>query len=433
MHYVWQHRLVLAGDMVTTDGRRVEIIDPGMLNRDAGPDFFNAKVRIGSDMWCGNVEMHVRASDWYKHGHDSDRAYDSVILHVVGADDCSVSVDGGRMLPQMVMQCAPDFSERYRNMVDAPSERLACFNELREVPKIYVSDCLTAMAFERLYEKSERILTLFDRLDGNWPEAVYVTLARALGFGLNSQAFEQLALAVPLRTLLKHRDNAEAIEGLLFGHAGLLPASLAEQDPRVQLMQREYRFMCHKFGLQPPAPIVWKMARTRPQNFPHRRIAALAAMVADGFAVASYVSSICTLEEARSVFDDIILPYYWTRRFTFGPMGGVSMSRAFSRSSIDSLVINVVVPSMYAYGLRYGDEAMQRRAVELLEELPAERNTVTRLFEAAGVECRDAFMSQALIQLRRAYCEPRKCLYCRLGHRFLSHKAKYCPGGSLQI
>lgn len=429
MHYVWQHRLLLPRDMVTTDGERVEIIDPGVLNRDAGPDFFNAKVRIGSDMWCGNVEMHVRASDWHRHGHDADRAYDSVVLHVVGADDCRIDLPGGRRLPQMVMQCAPDFNERYRAMVDGPSDRLACFDELSKAPAVYVTDCVTAMAFERLYEKVDRVLALLNAPGGNWPQTVYATLARALGFGLNGQPFELLAQALPLRVLLKHRDSQLAIRGLLFGHAGLLPDA-TDDNPRVELLRREYAFLCRKFGLEQPRGIVWKMARTRPQNFPHRRIAALAAIVESGFGFSSRLCSVATVDEARALFD-VELPYYWRRRYTFGPANASVSTTAFSRATVDVLVINVVVPLMYAYGAQFGDEAMQERAVGFLEQLPAERNSITRLFAEAGVECRDAFTSQALIQLRRAYCEPRKCLYCRLGHQFLSQKAKYRPGGNI--
>lgn len=426
MHYVWQHRLVLHADMVTTDGERVEIVDPGLLNHDAGPDFFNAKLRIGENMWCGNVEMHLRASDWHRHGHDDDPAYSSVILHVVGAEDCRINLSTGRTLPQMIMRCAPDFHQRYVSMVDSPADRLACFNELKEAPGIYVTDCVTAMAFERLYEKSSRILDLVKRLDGNWTEAFYVTLARALGFGLNGQAFEQLALGVPLRSLLRHRGEPGAVDGLLFGLAGLLPAEYDDSDTYLQIMQREYRFLSHKFQLSPPPGVMWRMARTRPQNFPHRRLAALAAMIDEGFSIASRACSVRTLDEARALFD-VTLPYYWVRRYHFGPKNSSAPARAFSKKSTDTLIINTIIPLLHAYGSFYGDEDMQHLAVELLESLPSEQNSIVRLFEDAGVKSRDAFTSQALIHLRRNYCEPRKCLYCRLGHQFLSQKAKYTP------
>lgn len=424
MHYVWQHRLVLPTDMVTTDGQRVEVVDPGLLNRDAGPDFFNAKVRIGDRIWCGNVEMHLRASDWHRHGHSSDPAYSSVILHVVGASDCHIDMPDGRQLPQMVMQCSPDFSRKYQDMVDSPSDRLACFEELRATPSIYVTDCLTAMAFQRIYDKVDRITALMDRPGGSWVEAFYITLARALGFGLNSEPFEQLAISTPLMSLLKHRDIPEAVEGLLFGQAGLLPGAI---DSHAEILQREYEFLCNKFAIQRPACAAWKMARTRPQNFPHRRIAALASMISDGFTISMKVCAVETLTQARELFEHIALPPYWQRRYTFGPESGRYSLYAFSKASVDVIIINVVVPAIYAYGMQNGIPEMQERAIRLLEEIPPENNNIVRLFRQAGVECRDAFTSQGIIQLRRAFCEQRKCLYCRLGHRFLSQKAKYRP------
>ena len=427
MHYVWQHRLVLASDMITTDGERVEVIDPGTLNQDAGPDFFNAKVRIGGEMWCGNVEMHLRASDWKRHGHDDDAAYQSVILHVVGAEDCRVQVAGGRKLPQMIMRCAPDFNERYRAMVDKPTDRLACYTELSSTPGIYVTDCLTAMAFERLYEKADRIVALSRRLLGQWHEAVYVTMARALGFGLNSEPMERLAISVPLRFLLKHRDAIESVEGLLFGQAGLIPPADPDEEGHVTLIRSEYEFLSHKFRLEAPKDIIWKMSRTRPQNFPHRRIGALAAMIHEGFGIASRIVSVKNTQDARNLFN-YKASYYWGGRYQFGGKPWVKSTDLFSAGSIDILIINVVAPALYAYGQLYGEDDKQQLAVALLEDLPPERNRVTRLFEEAGVKCPDAFMSQAMVQLRRKYCESRKCLYCRLGHHFLSNKAKYRPG-----
>ena len=429
MQFLWQHRLGVATDSVTVDGLPVRIIDQGRLNTDAGPDFFNASVQIGHETCAGNVEIHVRASDWYRHHHDTDPAYDSVILHVVQVDDMRIPRKDGSLIPQMVMKCTPDAARRCNSLVEFAPASLPCTQTIRSLHPIYLTDWITALAMERLFKKSERIQAIVADTGGHWEGAAYITLARALGFGLNSQPFEQLALALPLRTLLKHRDSDEAVQGLLFGQAGLLP-SAPVADPRVELLRREYEFMCHKFGLKAPDGVVWRMARTRPQNFPHRRIAALAAMVIDGFTVASQVCYVENLEQARALFD-VQLPYYWRHRYGFGEAHDPVSTGAFSRASVDVLVINVVVPLLYVYGSRYGEASKQDLAVELLEQLPAERNSITRLFAEAGVECRDAFTSQALIQLWRAYCEPRKCLYCRLGHQFLSQKAKYRPGGSI--
>lgn len=423
MQYVWQHRLWLPDDMRTVDGQALEVLDPGMLNTDSGPDFFNAKVRINGHLWAGNIEIHVRASDWHRHGHDADRAYDTVVLHVVDTDDCRITRPGGEAIPQAVMSCARNFSRSYDEMVNKPGSGLACADEISTLPRIYLTDWITALAFERLYAKADRIEALAERLNGDWREAIYVTLARALGFHTNSDALERLALATPLSRLLHHQGQTLSIEGALFGQAGLipeLPIGSAEGDYASRLIA-EYNFLAAKYGLARPKSLVWKMARMRPQNFPHRRIAVLAAMVADGFDIARKILAVRNADEAAALFN-VRLSEFWTSHYTFDPSDS-RVNSALGRNSINTLIINVVVPILYAYGRVYGNSDMQEKAVDILQSLPAEQNSVIRLFEAGGISCPDAFTGQALIELRRSYCEPRKCLYCRFGHRFLAHKA----------
>ena len=419
MHYVWQHKLWLQGGATTVDGRRVRVIDPGLHNNDAGPDFFNAKLMIGEDMWCGNVEIHVKASDWYRHGHQNDRAYDSVVLHVVGSDDMRISRSDGAEIAQMVMSCAPDFSVSYDRMVNNDDEP-ACRREIGSLAPLYVTDWLSSLAYERLFQKVDRIGELYRRLNGNWNEVIYVTLARALGFGTNAEPFERLALATPLHCLMKHRDSAEAVEGTLFGQAGLLDDP-ADRSHYVGRMQQEYAFMSGKFGLSRPMSLGWKLSRMRPQNFPHRRIATLATLVCQGFCVATEIFNVATVADARRLFD-IELTGYWSRRYNFTAESAPSV-RALSEASITLLIINVVAPLLYAYGQAFDDRGRMETAIDLLHALKPENNMIVRMFADAGIECRDAFTSQALVQLRRNYCEPRKCLYCRLGHRILSRKA----------
>ncbi len=430
MQYVWQHGLWIPGDLRTVDGRRVRVIDRGLLNRDAGPDFFNAKVEIGGRLWAGNVEIHVRASDWHRHGHDADPAYSSVILHVVGRDDARISrPGGGGEIPQIVMDCAPDFHSRYKEMVFGTGP-LVCASELPSVPSIYVSDWLASLALGRLQRKAARVRSLVDEVfEGNWRAAVYVTLARALGFGVNSDAFERLARLVPLKSLMKHSDSIDTVEGLLFGQAGLIPepGALGEPDSLDELyastLRREYAFMRLKFGIAPPAaPLGWKMARMRPPNFPHRRIAALASMVVPSFELGYRIMDVASFDDAAALFS-MPLRGYWSHHYSFGTPASGSPA-AFGASAINTLIINVVAPVQYAYGEMYGHEDMMSRAVNLLDAMKPESNSIIRLFASAGIPCRSALESQALIELRREYCEPRKCLYCRLGHRLLAAKVK---------
>lgn len=424
MHYVWWHRLWSSPSMMTVDGRRVSVIDPGQPNSGSGPDFFNAKVRIDGELWAGNVEIHVRASDWYRHGHHTDPAYDSVILHVVDADDAPVErpVSGGR-IPQVRMPCVADFATRYSRLVESATTELPCATAIAGMSPLYIADWISSLVHERIIGKSERISELLHRFNGDWEETAYVTLARALGRGVNGQAMEQLALATPLRFLRKHSDSTVALEAILFGQAGMLENDMLS-DPYYSTLKREYEFYRVKFGLRQPCAIVWRTAGMRPQSFPYRRVALLAAMTAGGFSMLSRLLEAETVDGIMDVFGVELSPY-WQTRFSFSDAPGRRTS-PLGRGAIQSLVINVAAPLIYTFGTvaraPSGDE-LQDRALALLEQLPAESNSIVSLFASAGLKSRDALTSQALIELRRAYCEPRKCLYCRIGHRLLSLRA----------
>lgn len=421
MQYVWQHRLLLQSDMVTVDGRRVSVIDPGWLNTGAGPDFFNAKIRIGEHLWAGDVEVHVRASDWHRHGHDGDIAYDSVVLHVVDCDDTSVHRSNGEVIAQMRMACSPEFHARYHELVDRADIDLPCAAEIATMNSLRLSDWLTALAYERVYSKAGHIEELLKRYAGDWEQTCYVVLARALGFSTNSEPMERLALSLPLHFLRKHSDSITAIEALFFGQGGFLEDA-PKCDPYVERLVSEHRFFAHKFSLKPLQPLGWKMGRMRPHNFPHRRVALLARMVASDFRMVGRMVKTFDIDELRGLFRQP-LDGYWANHFVFGP-GSERIYDSLSRSSADILIINVAVPMMVAYGNSHGDESMVTRAMELLQELPAESNSIVALFNSAGLKSVDAFTSQAVIQLRRQYCEVRKCLYCRLGHRLLAQRAR---------
>lgn len=420
LQYVWQHRLWRNEDMVTNDGRRVRVLDPGLLNTDAGPDFFNAKVEIDGQVWVGNVEIHVRATDWRRHRHDTDTAYDSVILHVVQLDDAPVYRTNGERIPQVVLDCSPRFAERLQQLVNDRTV-LPCASQLPSVPAIVVTEWIQALAFERLHSKVDRIATLRDSFAGSWEDVCYVMLARTLGFGLNSDALERLARRTPLRLLHKHSDSILQLEALLLGQAGLLDANKANSDKYVEQLTREYAFLANKFSLKPMEPEAWKMFRIRPQAFPHRRIALLAHYVHDGFNLMHSILEAQGEKQLRQLFQ-VELTGYWERHYTLGKEAPTA-TRALSNASIDIVLINLVAPLYYAYGSLTGDYLMTDKAIELLESLKPENNAIVAQFVHAGLRCDDALTSQALIQLRKAYCEPRKCIYCRIGHRLLAEAA----------
>lgn len=420
MQYVWLHRLWLAGELKTHSGEPVAIIDVGQLNRDAGPDFFNAKVRIGDQMWCGNVELHVRASDWLRHGHDKDKAYDSVILHVVEHDDCPIYTTDGRLIPQITLKCARNFAERYAAFVNNPANTLACASEIATLSPVMVRDWLDSLAFERLYAKVEAINDRLVRSTGDWEQTAFITLARALGAGVNGDAFERVAQSLPLRLLHKHSDSLLAIEAMLFGQAGLLECE--PTDGYVAQLQNEYDFMVNKFGLQRPKGVMWRMSKMRPASFPHRRLATLAHMTYGGFRLMQNILEVHSEEQARCLFD-IELTGYWTNHNNFLAPTAIH-PRALGKSSVDMLIINVVAPLLMAYGEYVGEENYAARAVDILEHLPGENNRFTADFIRAGVPCPNAFVSQAMVQVHKNYCDVRKCLHCRLGHRLLASRVK---------
>lgn len=420
LQYIWLHRLYQSEDMVTNDGRRVRVIDPGLLNTDSGPDFFNAKVEIDGRMWAGTVEIHVRASDWRRHNHHLDRAYDSVVLHVVEKDDAPVYRTDGQRIPQVVLRPNPRFNESYQHLLNNTNE-LPCSAKIAEIPSLFVTEWIEALAFERLHSKADRVFDLLKTYCGSWEDVCYVTLARNLGFGINNDAFERLARRSPLRLMQKHGDSLLQIEAFLFGQAGMLYPDEHPDDEYFQQLCTEYAFLANKFDLKPLEAHGWKMFRIRPQNFPHRRIAMLAQFVYGGFSLMSRILDAHNEKALREIFS-VSLSGYWANHFSFGKPSATE-SRALSNASIDIVLINTVAPLLYARGEALRDDSLAQKAVSLLQSLRPENISIVKHFVFAGIKCPDALTSQALIQLRREYCEARKCLYCRIGHRLLSQAA----------
>lgn len=421
MQYVWKHRLWRSEDMVTNTGKKVRVVDPGLLNTDAGPDFFNAKIEIDGHMWVGNVEMHYRATDWKRHRHDSDKAYDSVILHVVAKDDAPVRRTNGELIPQLVLEVSPQFNADYASLVGATIE-VPCATKIKQVPHLTIVEWVEGLAFERLHGKVERIHQLLDSFNGSWEDVCYVTLARNFGFGINNDAFERLARRTPLRLLGKHSDSVLQIEALLFGQAGMLDAQKPGMDSYYNQLCTEYAFLSNKFQLTPMEKESWKLFRIRPQNFPYRRIAMLAQFIEGGFRMMNRILETEGEKEMRALFE-VELSGYWTKHYTFGKPNERATA-TLSRSSIDIILINTVAPLLYAYGELTGSYEMTDKAIKLLEDLRAESNSIVSHFVAYGIDCPDALTSQALVQLKREYCDARKCIYCKIGHHLLSKAAR---------
>ncbi len=417
MQYVWQYRLIHAVKLVTVDGQRIEVINPGMLNLDAGPDFFNADIKIDGQQWVGNIEFHVRASDWYRHKHDKDPAYDSVILHVVEHDDSPVFRPNGEKIPQMELKCARDLNIHYAALTNTAPTSLSCAIHLQSIPSIYITDWILSLAHQRLQQKVETISTIAKTLNEDWDSASYIFLARALGFGKNSDPFERLARATPLKFLRKHSDNIHAIEAILFGQAGFLNTDIPDNEYHSTL-SRDYKFYRQKFNLNQPESLGWKFSRMHPQNLPHRRVAYLAAIISKGILYPERFLPDDTLDTIRQRLT-VSITGFWSNHYGFNG-NATPFPVQMSRASLDLIIINAIIPMLYAWGIKQKEQWRIDKAIELMSEIKPENNTLVRMFTDRGIKCPDALTSQGLIQLRRTYCEQRKCLMCRIGHRILT-------------
>ena len=424
LHYTWKHRLLPLQPLVTTDGRPVEVIDPGLHNRNAGPDFFNAKVRIGETLWVGNVEIHLKASDWYLHGHDSDHRYDNVVLHVCQTVDRDVMTADGKYLPQLQLDVPTTVREHYEELLHT-DQYPPCYRIIPDLSALTVHAWMAALQTERLEQKTEAIRQRAERLEGSWEAAFFVTLARNYGFGINGDAFEQWAYNVPLSAVGHHRDDLFQVEAIFMGQAGLLeldtvPAHYQQDalnDGYFALLRNEYQYLAHKFSLRPMDASRWNFLRLRPQNFPHIRISQLANLYYRQKAGLSTLIECKTIQELRELLTSQVTPY-WETHYTFGSLSAKN-EKHLSVGSLNLLMINTAIPMLFAIGRHRHREELCDRAFDLLEQLRPENNYIIRMWQQCGLAVRSAGDSQALIQLKKQYCDRRDCLRCRFGYEYL--------------
>ena len=417
-HYLWSHRM-MGTRLTTRQGADVEVLTPGVHNTDAGPDFSAARLRIDGDEWVGNVEIHVKASDWRRHGHHEDPAYDSIILHVVGIDDCEISRRDGSVIPQVCVSPSPDFYNRYASLT-ADMDSPGCLPYVNSIADINLRDWINTLGVERIHQKADYIRGIMDQCQGDWKQTLFVVTARAMGFGLNGVPFELLAKSLPLNFVMRHRDNPEQVDALVFGQAGMLDPREYQYDDYYMTLCREYEFLKTKYGLSPIDVNLWKYARTRPQNFPHRRIAILSSMLQEGMSLHR------RLIEAKGKYEDVAeifryeASHYWKFHHRFGMApSDLPIPASLSKSSVDILCINVAAPFYFAYGAITGDPDLAEKGLDLLNVIAPERNSLVGIWNNTKLKPKCAFESQALIQLRRNYCQTSRCLECRFGHYLL--------------
>lgn len=390
----------------------VEIISTGKRNSDSGPDFFNARIKIDGTIWVGNVEIHRLASDWERHNHNSDAAYNNVILHVCEIADKAVFRSNGEEIPAMVLRYPTALKTNYQKLLDAKTW-IACQSQFHKIDPIVLQLGFNRLMIERLEDKTSGILARLGQNNNNWNETFYQELARMFGFKVNSVPFELLAKVTPEAILAKHKNSLFQLEALLFGNSGMLNNQLLGDDYFMEL-RNEYSFLYQKYKLKPIESHLWKFMRLRPGNFPTIRISQFAALIFKSNGLFSKIMSIEHLNELQELFR-IEASQYWNSHFSFNKTSTQKSVKELGLNSINTLIINVVIPFLFVYGETQNKEPLKNRALGFLEQLPAEANSIIGKWHELGVESRSAFETQALLQLKNRYCEPKKCLNCHIG------------------
>lgn len=405
IYYLWENRL-LSKDLRTVDGEDVSIVSVGVRNHDSGPDYINARIQIGGTLWVGHIEMHVNASDWFKHGHQDDDAYDNVVLHVVYHNDCErLNIPTLEIKGKFDESILAGYEGFLRSRLWIPCEKL-----ISGVQQFTWLSWLERIVVERLEAEVKDVFAQLVENNYDWEQTMYQRVMRYLGMKVNNDAFELLAKLLPLRILRKHIDNAIQVEAMIFGCAGFLEQTFEEPYP--VLLQREFKILRSKFNLSVMPMAYWKFLRMRPPNFPTIRLAQTASLICHCNSWFSKLLEINDLKSIRELFD-IDTNEYWNTHFVFGKPSKM-MKKTLGPTAIDVLVINAIVPVLFSYGIYHDDDELKDRSLGFLEKMEPEDNLVLRKFRSMGVVACNAQQSQAILHLYKCYCKKRKCLNCRV-------------------
>lgn len=411
IYYLWENRL-LSGDIRTVEGDDISVISVGVRNHDSGPDYLDARIRIGDALWVGHVEMHVSSSDWFKHGHQADEAYKNVILHVVCHDDC----DGfGIPTVEIKDKFDLDILSRYESFMRSRSW-VPCGKIIAFIQQFTWLSWLERLSVERLETEVKDVFDCLAENNHDWEETMYQRVMRYLGMKVNNDAFERLAKLLPLRVLRKHIDNRIQVEAMIFGCAGFLEQTFVQDYPK--LLQREFKILKAKFDLVTMPMAYWRFLRMRPPNFPTVRLAQMASLICSCDSLFSKLLSTNDLESMRAVFA-VETNKYWDTHFVFGKQSKM-IRKTLGPTAVDVLIINAVLPVLFSYGIYHDDQDLKNKTIDFLSFIPPEDNLVIRKFQRMGVSVCNAQQSQAVLHLYKCYCKKRMCLKCRVFNVFRS-------------
>lgn len=416
LHYVWKYKLFDTSNLLTTNKEVITIINSGQHNTDAGPDFFNAKVKIASTTWAGNIEIHINSSDWLAHKHQHDKAYENVVLHVVFNDDKIIYDVNNNPIPTLELKDLINSELITKNQqLQASKDWIACQNQIEGVDEFTIKTWLNRLAIERLERKSEEIQTALQQNKNDWEQTFYQYLFKYFGLKVNALPFEQLAINTPVKIAEKH-NQLISIEALYFGQAGFLEDEI--NDEYTIRLQKEYQFLKAKFSLKPIDKSLWKLLRLRPANFPTIRISQLANLLNTETRLFAKILETNSVTEVEKIFKTEASEY-WKTHYQFGVVVENTSTKKVGKTLINALIINVVVPFLFVYGKQKQDEKLKDKALNFLENVKSENNSIITNWRELNVVSNNAMDSQALLELKNNYCSQKKCLNCIIGSKIL--------------
>jgi len=433
LHYLWKYCLYDSDSLLDNENNKIVVLNPGEYNHDSGPDFFNARILLSGTEWAGNVEMHLRSSHFNTHGHNSDPAFNNVILHIVAENDKRVFNSKNEEILTVEIKYDPVLYQKYSDLINNPCV-IACQNEIRAIDSFYLRHWLHSLLIERLQDKSDSIMKIYLQTGNDWDETFYRILSRYFGFRVNTEPFEMLASALPFRIIRKHADDRFQIEALLFGTAGMLEEGLfkdALSDKYYKDLVKEYRILSAKYLLQPIHGWLWKFSRLRPVNFPTVRISQLSALLAVAGGLFSRIMETSNFSKLKELLG-CSASSYWDNHYLFGKKS-ITFPKKTGEQATDIFVINAIIPVIFTYGRLHNKYDVCERALAFLEEIDPEANSVIRDWKASGIETESALYTQALLQLTDNYCRKRKCLECRIGCKIISNGKKLISANELML
>lgn len=419
LHFIWKFQLFNQPELSTSSGEHLIVINPGLHNTHAGPDFFNAKIKIGETVWAGNVEVHIKTSDFIKHLHTTDKNYDNLILHVVYENDLP---DHNFNYPIFELKnYIPNKIQTIYNQFQIAKTWIPCENNLKQVNEINYSQWIQRLAIERIERKSKETQHLLTQFENDWEQVFFIQLSKAFGFKVNALPFELWAKSLPYRLLLKHKNNPLQIDALIFGQAGFLDDDYPD-DSYFTSLKKEYEFLRIKYSLSPIDKHLWKLLRLRPRNFPTIRLAQLAEIIKTQNNLFSTFVNASSSKEIIKILN-VNVSAYWRTHFLFSQVSE-NISKPLGKSSAEVLIINAVIPVLFTYSNFTSKEELKEKALTILENLKAEKNSIIENWNQLGIKSKNALDTQGLLELKNEYCSHKKCLNCSIGNNILKQIQK---------